>query len=155
LDAPENLHPQLVRAIAQLSRATRWAQVKDQWALTGIYLQRDPPGMCLCGRYPIQRHCIVVNSETRREVILGTCCLGNFLRIDGVHLFVALDRIIKNPDAALAEDLIHLALTQRVITIREGRFCLDMLKWRRPTLKQRAWRRDINLRIIRRMVKEG
>jgi hypothetical protein len=131
------------RIIAR-SEAKSWAEAKLEWNLVEIFEDRDSPGTCLCGHYPITEQCILVNRINGNRVVVGNVCVKRFLGLPTDNLFQALRRIEKNTAAALNEEMILHAHAHGWINDWEKMFYLDTIRERKLSPRQRAIRVQIN-----------
>jgi hypothetical protein len=108
----------LQTAIVENSEADSWTQAKGEWELRTIY---DDDGHCLCGHHIVE-HCVIYNSRTKRELVVGNVCINHF---DEDALFVplparaSLRRIQADMEAKANADLLELALRLHIISKKE------------------------------------
>jgi len=150
--ASHNLE-RLKEHIMPLSEATHFELARLEWKFVSIYLQ--PGGTCPCGHHPITDHCMIRNTKTDYTTTVGNVCVNRFMGIDTSNLTLGLKRIIKDPYGNANRAVIQYAGQQGFIYPREVDFLLQTIRIRKPSAKQREWKRKINWRIINAvMVKE-
>jgi hypothetical protein len=140
----------LVRKIMARSEAQAWAQAKLEWDLSHIYFaDRDYPGTCLCGHFPIIEHCVLRNHLNGSIATVGNVCVSRFLDLPEVEdLFASLRRIIKNPQSTLSTFAIEHCYQECWLNDWERSFYIDTCKRRQPTPRQLAKRVEINEAIV-------
>lgn len=142
--------------IVGLSNADTWDLAKLEWGLDQVYLvDKDSPGICLCGHRPIIEHCVLLNRDNGNTAIVGNVCVGKFLDLPSHKIFDALARITANRHAALnAETIVH-AKRMHWLNKWETNFYLDTLRKRRLSERQRYKRFEINTAVLRHMRAAG
>jgi hypothetical protein len=146
----------LVEEIVGLSEADNWAEAKLEWDLADIILtEPDTLGTCLCGHYPIREHCVIRNHLNGKKAVVGNYCVKRFLGLPSGPLFQAFKRIMKDRGAALNQAAVEYAHDRGWLTDGERDFYLNTIRpfYRLKGLspKQRAWRVDINERVLARL----
>jgi hypothetical protein len=141
----------LVREILARSEARTWASARDEWELLHVFFaDRDDPGRCLCGKYPILELCVIGNRLNGNQAVVGNVCVTRFLDLpEAEDLFDSLRRIIRNPKAALSAEAIEHCYREGWLNDWERSFYIDTCKRRQPTPRQLAKRVEINESVIR------
>lgn len=133
--------------IVSLSVANNWDNAKLEWSLDTVFLSSEP-GHCLCGHAPIVEHCVLVNRENGNRAVVGNFCVKRFLGLSTDELFQALGRIAKDNGRSLNVAAIEFAFDKEWINDWERTFCLNTMRKRRLSNKQREKRRQINDTIL-------
>src|SRR5262245_24048009 len=92
---------ELVRQLLELSQARSWADAKLEWSLDYIFEVEDPR-TCACLHYPIKEVCVIRNNITGHELMVGNCCVKNFMGLHSDELFNSLKRIQKDISKSLS-----------------------------------------------------
>jgi hypothetical protein len=138
-----------VREIIPLSVARTWNEAKQEWELVHVfYTDGESPGTCLCGHYPIIKHCVLRNRENGNEVRVGSCCVKRFLGLPADAIFRCLERIARDPEASLNPVTVEYAYDRGWMTPWERDFYLDTLSKRRLSARQRAKREEIKSAVL-------
>ena len=147
----------LISEIIKLSNEKTWDAAKLEWQLIEIYESEDE-NTCLCGHYPIKELCTIQNKITKKEAVVGNCCVNKFIGIPSEKIFQSLKRIRKDIDRSLNAESIQYAFDHNVINDWERNFYFDIMRKRILTDKQLTKKIDINkkfLNNIRRLSKTG
>jgi len=144
----------LVERIIARSVADNWPQAKREWSLADVYLA-DEPRRCLCSHYPIIECCVIRNRLNGNKAVVGNYCVKRFLGLPSGPLFQAFKRIMKDRGAALNQAAVEYAHDRGWLTDEERDFYLNTIRpfyrLRGLSPKQRAWRVDINERVLARL----
>ncbi len=140
----------LIEEIIKLSQASVWDIAKFEWKLKEIYKEYEPL-TCLCGHYPINEICIIINMKNGNEAIVGNVCVNKFLNLPSDKIFKAIKRVSKDDTKALNPEAIHHIYERNWINDWERKFYLDTYQKRRLTLKQKRKREEINRIILKRV----
>jgi hypothetical protein len=143
----------LIAEIVSRSVAKSWQKAREEWLLTNIFIAPEP-GTCLCGQYPINEQCELVNRRNGNRVFVGNICVTKFLGINSEGLFKGFRRIIRKPAAALTEDAIEFAYSKNWVNNWERGFYLNTHSMRSLSPNRKAKRVQINEKILRR-AREG
>jgi len=146
--AGEHTRYRLAAEILDLSDAKRWQDAKREWHLIQVYLSPpDEPGICLCGRYPIREHCVLLNHVNGNTAVVGNRCVQQFLGMPSESLFASLRRVLADNTKPLNPDVVEMAAKQGWISNWEHKFYLDT--WDKRRLSTRV---KINAQILMRAV---
>src|SRR4051794_35698215 len=105
----------LTEEITARSVSDTWDDAKLEWSSAAVWVERDPPGECICGHKPIVEHCLLLNQVNGAEVIVGNHCVHRFMGLPSERLFAGLRRIMADPSKALTPDMINYAFEGRWI----------------------------------------
>jgi hypothetical protein len=136
----------LKREIMNLSVSNVWEEAKAEWNLENIEIS-DEPRTCLCTHFPILELCYISN-EAHSHVLVGNCCIKQFLGLPSDKIFASLKRITKDPAKGLNEETIAFALSKRWITKWEEEFCRNTSRKRNLSEKQLNVRKRVNAQIL-------
>lgn len=140
----------LIEEIVRLSVAQNWVEARLEWSLERVFrADRQTPGTCLCGHFPIIEHCVLVNRENGNGAVVGNVCVQKFLGLASGSIFHGLHRVMRDGERALNAAAIEHVHGRGLITDWERRFYLDTLGKRRLSPKQRAKRAEINAKALR------
>lgn len=140
-----------MREIVALSKASTWDRAKLEWELESVYDQ-DEPDTCLCGHYPINEICIIVNRENGNSAVVGNVCVKKFLGLPSGPIFQAVKGVKRGVRKTFNEETILHAQRKGWITQWEVNFYLDTIRKRSLTEKQAAKRKQINDKILSKVV---
>lgn len=144
----------LTKEIINLSNNNNWEQAKSEWKLN--YIERsEEPLTCLCGHYPINELCYMINSVNNNETIIGNVCVTKFLNIDSESLFSALRKIYKDNTKPISSELAKYALENELINNWEYSFSIDTKSKRKLTDNQLQKRIQINNKLIYKIRKQS
>ncbi|MES2668137.1 MAG: hypothetical protein V4644_00370 [Patescibacteria group bacterium] len=138
-------HQVLSSELIKLSKAKSWDQAKLEWEVTNVH-RVDEPETCLCDHYPIIEVCTIHNTETGEDARVGNCCVKKFNK-DSDKIFRAVARVRKDIEKSLNAETISLALKNTWITGNDYVFYFSIMRKKRLSEKQLAWKKDINLKI--------
>ncbi len=141
----------LAKEIIALSEASNWDQAKLEWSLESIY-KEDEPDTCLCGHFPIIEICILRNKINSNTAIVGNCCVKKFIGLPSDKIFQAVKRVGKDDTKSLNAETIDHAFQNRWINEWEYKFYMDILRKRSLTDKQLSKKRQINRKVLSRIV---
>jgi len=141
----------LAKEIIALSEASNWDQAKLEWTLESIY-KEDEPDTCLCGHFPIIEICILRNKLNSNTAIVGNCCVKKFIGLPSDKIFQAVKRVSKDDTKSLNAETIDHAFRNRWINDWEYKFYMDILRKRSLTAKQLSKKRQINRKVLSRIV---
>lgn len=139
----------LKKRLTELSVATEWESVREEWKLTHIYLSYDPC-ICLCTHYPIFELCYLKNIENGRVVCVGNHCVQHFIGIHTDTLFAGYKRIKDDVRNATNTSLATFAYDKGWINDWEVKFVTSTALKRKLSLKQLTKRMSINRQILTR-----
>ncbi len=142
----------LAQGIIASSESDKWDTARLEWVLFTMYDQREPDS-CLCGHYPINEICVLQNKLNSNQVIVGNCCVQEFMGISSDKLFAALKRVKKDIKKPFNADVMEFAFDKRYITKWENDFYLDTWRKRDISEKQVAVRVKINNKILLKLTK--
>lgn len=132
--------------ILPLSRAQDFDAARTEWVLDSIEVS-DELDSCPCGQ-EIKEHCYLRNTVTGHQTYVGNVCVNRFIGIDTGSLFDGLRRIKENPSANPNLAVIDYAETKGFLFDKEPEFLRATVRKRILSVKQRAWKERINLRIL-------
>jgi hypothetical protein len=135
----------LVPEILARSVASHWAEAREEWHLDRVYVA--PQGRCLCG-HRITKHCDIFNRANGNRATVGSCCVKHFLGISSGRIFAGLRRVTRDRGAALSAAAVEYGYDRGWLTVWERGFCLDTIRKRKLSAKQRAKRVEINERLL-------
>jgi hypothetical protein len=138
----------LTAEILARSEASTWDAAKREWKLERVY--RDEPDTCLCGHYPILQHCIIENVLNGNRACVGSVCVNKFLGLPSEAIFRGLDRIAGDPGKTMTVAALEYAQARGWVNSCGAKFYRDTMRKPHLTWKQRAWRVDINTRVLAR-----
>ena len=148
-----NDEDRLMEEIIKLSNAFNWNEAKGEWVLDGIYFA-DKPAACLCGESPIVEVCVLKNKQNNNTVEVENVCVSKFLKIKSDDMFRSLEKIISKNEESVSAELIERSFSDMTISAAERRFYFDIRYKRELTPKRAKWKREINLKIIKRFIKK-
>ncbi len=137
----------LVKEIISLSHSKTWEQAKNEWSIEEIY-DSEEPDTCLCGHFPIVEICVLGNTKTNKQVIVGNCCAKKFIGLSTNKLFLSLKRIKKDIKKGVNLDLVNYLKERGLINDWENTFLSSTAKKRKLTERQTKVRIKINRKII-------
>lgn len=139
----------LAEEIVTRSAADTWEKARREWELVDIWIDRDEPGVCLCGHPGIVEKCGLVNRVNGNSAVVGNVCVTRFLGLDSKPIFDGFKRVTRDPSAGLSPAAVLYAFRRGWVNDWEKGFCLDTFG--KPlTPRQRAVRVGINERVARR-----
>jgi hypothetical protein len=137
--AQENLKNRLL----ELSEASDWESARREWNLEEIQDSRDPQ-TCACGHTPIRKLCYIRNLMNSNKLLVGSCCVKNFLGIRSDLIFSALDRVRRDLTTALNREALRFGFDQGWINSWELDFYMDTCRKRKMSDRQLIKRMEIN-----------
>lgn len=140
----------LTTEIINRSQSNNWDAAKLEWLLQEVF-ESDDPDTCLCGHFPINEICILRNSVTGNQVVVGNCCVKKFIGLPSDKLFQAVKRIRKGLENSLNADAIQHAYEKGWITQWEANFYFDIMRKRIFSPKQKGIKIRINEKVLRNM----
>lgn len=141
----------LSQGIIALSNASNWDQAKMEWALDSIYKEEEPD-TCLCGHHPIIEICILKNRLNSNTAVVGNCCVKKFIGLPSDKIFQAVKRVRSDDTKSLNSETIEHAFQNRWINDWEYNFYMDVLRKRNLSSKQLTKKKQINNRVLSRIV---
>jgi len=132
--------------ILPLSKAKDFNTARTEWILVDVEISEELDN-CPCGQ-EIREHCYIENTRTGHKTYVGNVCINRFIGIDTGTLFDGLKRIAKDPTANANEDVIEYAKERGYLYDKEYDFLMDTRLKKKPSEKQKEWKRKINRRII-------
>lgn len=138
-------HQILSSELIKLSQAKTWDQAKLEWEVINVH-KVDEPETCLCNHYPIIEICSIKNECTGEEARVGNCCVKKFNE-DSDKIFRAVARVRKDIERSLNAETLRLALKNEWILDKDYVFYFSVMRRRRLSDKQLAWKKDINRKI--------
>lgn len=136
--------------ILPLSKAKDFDAARTEWRLVAVEISVDFDN-CPCGQ-EIKEHCYIENALTGHNTYVGNVCINRFIGIDTGTLFDGLKRIAVDDTANANEDVIEYANDRGFLYDKEYKFLMETRLKKKPSLKQIAWKRKINRRIINKIV---
>lgn len=136
--------------VVSRSVAGSFDDAKTEWRLKRVEFSNTPT-TCICD-HPIHKLCWIENKHNKNTLLVGSTCVTKFINKNLLvdKLFVALDKLNKNPDDGCPKILINYAHTQNYINDWEKSF-IESLGNRygvNLTDKQLEHRRKINKKIL-------
>ena len=143
---------QLTTRPIDLSVEDAWDEAKLEWALESVW-REDEPDTCLCGHFPIIEICLLRNRRNGNSAIVGNCCVKKFTNLPSDLIFQAVKRIQDDIDRAINAETIDHAHEKGWINDWERKFYLDTWRKRKLSGSQQTKRRQINNKILARIVR--
>jgi hypothetical protein len=123
-------------------------EAKNEWTFKNLFNDGEW-SECVC-THPIKDNCVIYNFFNGEELIVGNCCIKQFLDLDFEPVFKNLRSLRKNPESASCRPpLIHYCYDHDVINEWESRFLLSISGKRKFTEKQSGVRKRIHSKISR------
>ena len=124
----------LFKRVIELSKADNWEEARKEWEQIAITeRQSDDLGACTCGHYPIKEEIQLFNIGTKKEIIVGNCCIKKFFDIkDFDKVFMALR------EGRVNKFMIEDCFKKGVISSWESDFMLNVWRKRNVSAKQSA-----------------
>lgn len=140
-------HFELASKIIDLSVADTWDEAKLEWSLVDFF-KEEKPDTCLCGHFPIVENCVLTNRLNGNQAIVGNVCVKKFLGLPSDKIFLGINRIAQDNKRSLNAEAIDHAYRKGWITDWERKFYLNTMRKRKPSIKQRDKRIEINDKIL-------
>lgn len=139
----ENLKAHLL----PMSESDEFEVARHEWRFTHVEWDDDLTH-CPCS-VPIKEMCFITNERTGHETYVGNVCINRFLGID-LHLLIdGLRKIEKDPEAGPNLAVIEYAIEHDFLQgDNEARFLWSMYNKKKRSVKQKAWLKKINWRIM-------
>ena len=131
------------------SSSKEWETAKTEWSIVDIYLDEEGD-TCSCEKVPIKEVCIIYNSVTKTDLVVGNSCVKQFMA-DGEKndlIFAAIKGVKESGAKSLNEAAIEWAMKKGWLTQWEHDFYLDTLRQQACSEKQLAVREKINEKIM-------
>ena len=141
----------LTTELLKLSNSQKWDDAKLEWDVTDIE-KVDDSETCLCGHFPILEICTISNTKTKKDARVGNCCVKKFNNKSD-KIFRAVAKIRKDFEKSVNSETLNLALKNKWISQNEYKFYMDILRKRKLSEKQMAWKISINKKITSRTTK--
>lgn len=138
---------QLHKNIISLSVSDNWDHAKLEWKLDYVNWT-DEPETCLCGHYPINELCVVLNTRNDKRAIVGNCCIKQFFNWTLANIIPSMKRISKDEDRSASLDAIRYALEKRWFDEQDFKFYKDIRLKRSLSERQLKWKRSLNRRLL-------
>lgn len=143
----------LKKHILSVSVSCDFQIAKLEWELKDFELVEDWDN-CPCGK-AIKELCHIKNKTNGNMTYVGNVCINQFIGIDTGNLFDGIKRLKKDPmNAKPNKDLITHAQKCGYIYKQEPKFLLDICRKRNLSASQLSWLRNINRRILQKIVVE-
>ncbi len=136
----------LTTELMKLSSASKWDEAKLEWDVSNIERVEEFE-TCLCGHFPIIEVCTIYNEKTRKEARVGNCCVKKFNEKSD-KIFKAVGRVKKDPEKAVNSETLLLAVKNNWIDTKSFSFYLDIIRKRKLSERQLAWKKRINEKIV-------
>lgn len=140
----------LKRHMLALSESKDFNIARAEWILIGFEVS-DEFDNCPCGQ-EIKEHCYIQNQLNGNTTYVGNVCISRFIGIETGNLFVGLRRIDEDDTANPNKELIFHAYKFGYIYENEYKFLMETRLKRKLSVKQIAWKKKINRRIITKTV---
>lgn len=137
----------LTTEIIKRSLSSSWSEARREWKLIEVW-ESSEVSTCLCGHFPIIEHCLISNTFTGSQVIVGNCCVKKFIGLPSHLIFRGLRRIQKDLDKAMNLSSLEYAYDHGWVNEWEHEFLLDTQRKRNLTEKQQQKRRQVNSKVI-------
>jgi hypothetical protein len=143
----------LKQELLKFSAAKVWEDAKLEWICDDVYWQEHFTH-CLCG-HGIKERCILLNETTDAKVIVGNCCVKQFMAhlltdMPTDAMMASIKRVKRSPDKALHKKVVNIARRQEVITAWAEQWYLKTARKRELTEKEYGYRRRLNRKILSR-----
>lgn len=144
------MHQQLAEEIIALSDADHWSAAKREWSFSHAYMCEDGYYQtCLCGHYPIKEICVISNDYNGNDTEVGNCCVNKFLEIESANkIFTSVKRLKEDMSKSMSEEVLDYLMEKRAITGSELEFYSDIIRKRKLSEKQEAYKQKINRKLI-------
>ena len=136
--------------ILPLSNSKDFNTARTEWILIGFEVSEEFDN-CPCGQ-EIKEHCYIRNKLNGNITYVGNICINRFIGIETGNLFAGLRRIAEDNTANPNKDLIYHAYKFGYIYENEYNFLMETRLKRKLSVKQIAWKKKINRRIIAKTV---
>jgi hypothetical protein len=137
--------------ILPLSQAQDFDLARREWSLVAVELSEEWDN-CPCGQ-DIKEHCFIRNGITGKQTYVGNVCIKRFIGIDTGTLFDGLRRLSNDPSSnANAAVVEHAWKNGFLYDEREYRFLLQIMRKRKLSEAQQAWKIKANRRILQQTV---
>ncbi len=134
---------QLIERILELSVADSWDEAKSEWEIDCIE-QSEEPDTCLCGHFPINELCHLINSENGNSALVGNVCVNKFLEMESKKIFDCIGRIRQDIGKAPNPDLIDFVHRKDWVDDWQRGFLYSTFRKRKLTAEQLSIRKEIN-----------
>ncbi|POA17266.1 hypothetical protein C1886_22755 [Pseudomonas sp. FW300-N1A1] len=134
--------------ILDLSVASNFDQARLEWKLDAVEVSEEFD-QCPCGK-EIKEHCYILNFRNGNKTYVGNVCIDRFLGIDTGNLFDGLRRISLDPTANANADVVEYAWEKGYLfNEEEYNFLRRTVLKRKLSPKQIAWKKKVNIRILK------
>lgn len=114
--------------IVELSESGELIPALKEWKLVNAYEDID---ICICGKNPIKRICVVENIHNRNTAIIGSSCVEKFLGIPSSKIFTDLKKVEGNERALLDVFTLTFLHNNSIINDWEFDFYGNVIKYQR------------------------
>jgi len=134
----------LFKRVIKLSKSDKWDDAIKEWEVIEITeAQNEDFGSCICGKYPIKEMIQLFNPKTKKEIIVGNCCIKKFFKIkDYNKVFKAIKQNRIN------KFMIEECFKKKIINSWEQDFSLNVWRKRNFTQKQNLTFKRIKKKIL-------
>jgi len=143
--------------IISRSKSNTWHEAKSEWTFVQAdFADRGDDNSCLCGHSPIVELCYLVNEHTKEEVVVGNVCVTKFLDIavPVKKILPPLIKIKKDLSKSVNQEVLDLAYDRNIIDKNSYAFYSDTKGKRKLSDKQKKYKRDINQKILRGLLRK-
>ncbi len=122
-----------------------WEEARTEWIIKNIY---DGETSCSCGKIPIKKICLLVNTVTKNEAIVGSSCVEKFIGLSIDIIFKDLALIKENTGYIVHLQTVNFAYDNGYINSWESDFYKSILELEFLSIRQKQTGRKINGKII-------
>ena len=133
----------LIRRITDLSTASDWLTVCDEWDNTRQFKHRQD---CICGK-DIHNVYVIENKVNGKEAEIGSCCVRNFMpKLYKPTVLDGFKRIGKDFDANMNQAAIDYSISHGFIDEKHREFLEKVKRKQKRTFTdaQAAYKRSLN-----------
>lgn len=138
----------LIPRVLESSESNDWDDAKMEWQLDHVFYA--PRQECLCGKFPIEKVCVMKNKYNASIINVGRCCVEKF-REDVAKAYDVIMRVKKDETKSLSLDVVKSALAEGIIREKDYEF-YEKIYRRRTRMTGAQWEYKIGLN--KRIVKE-
>jgi len=138
----------LFEHIITLSNSKKWETAKNEW-IYEYSINSQIPMTCPCGHFPILEVCIIKNTQNENETYTGNCCIKKFMpELESTKIHKSIIKTKKDISKSFHISLIKKCHENRLISQSEFEFYENIIKKRKLSVKQKAWKISINNKIL-------
>ena len=130
------------------SESKDWDKAKEEWGEIKRDFDSEEKEHCICG-HAIKERCHICNIKSKKTLIVGNCCINNFLETDSNLFFQGLKRIKANITNSANQALIYWGRKEGILTAWEYIFYSSIWKKRKLTERQLKIKVDLNEKLLK------